>query len=457
MKKEKIENILNDLLISGGDFAEVFLEDKITKNYNYLDNKLDSFKIATTYGLGLRLAKNNQVYYGATNDFSKKSLKELINLLNQNIKGKVLIQNVKLAKLKSYKDKVLITDDDSFVKNKLQYINNLIRKKDQRIKQVNINVTSIKQIVKIANHKGRYVKENRYLTRLYLIIYFEDQDLKANITYSKGAKMGLELLDTISYEKEIANLIKEGLAKLYAKPCLGKIMPVVIAGGFGGVIIHEACGHALEATSVADNLSVLANDLNKKIANPKVTIIDDGTIYQEWGSSKIDDEGNLTQKNVLIKDGVLVNYLIDTINNRQLKMQVTGSARRESYLYAPTSRMNNTYLAKGLDKVSDMIKGIDLGLYAAKMGGGCVSPETGDFNFNCDLAYMIRDGKIAECVKSASLTGNTKNILKEITMVSDNLSFESGMCGSISGYVPVNVGQPTIKVAHILVGGAHEE
>lgn len=134
-------------------------------------------------------------------------------------------------------------------------------------------------------------------------------------------------------------------------------------------------------------------------------------------------------------------------------MAPTGSSRRESYLYAPTSRMNNTYLEAGNSKFQDMIKDIKLGLYAKKMGGGCVSPETGDFNFACDLAYMIRDGKVCECVKSASLIGNCKDILQSVEMVGDNLELGQGMCGSVSGYVPVNVGMPRIKVSHILVGG----
>ena len=244
---------------------------------------------------------------------------------------------------------------------------------------------------------------------------------------------------------------------MYASPCPGGEMPVIIENGFGGVIFQEACGHAMEATSVADGISVLSHDLNKKIANEKVSIIDDGTLYDEWGTTMIDDEGRETKRNVLIENGVLKGYLIDEINNHKMNMKPTGSSRRESYIYAPTSRMNNTYLEKGTDTFEDMIKDIKLGLYAKKMGGGSVSPETGDFNFACDLAYMIRDGKLAECVKSASLIGNCKDILASVEMVGDNLALGQGMCGSISGSVPVNVGMPRIKVSHILVGGEKSE
>ena len=257
-----------------------------------------------------------------------------------------------------------------------------------------------------------------------------------------------ELYYKINYDEVIDTLVKEGIDKLYADFCIGGEMPVIIENGFGGVIFHEACGHAMEATSVADGISVLSHDLNKKIASEVVNIVDDGTLKNEWGSTRLDDEGRETKRNVLIKDGVLKGFLIDEVNSRKMGMAPTGSSRRESYLYAPTSRMNNTYLEAGNSKFQDMIKDIKLGLYAKKMGGGCVSPETGDFNFACDLAYMIRDGKVCECVKSASLIGNCKDILQSVEMVGDNLELGQGMCGSVSGYVPVNVGMPHCPKCH---------
>ena len=457
MRKAQIEEILNKLLKTGSDFGEVFLEDKITKNFTYLDNKLESYNISSIKGMGLRIAKKDKVYYAATNDFDKKSIDNVIDKLCNNVNDKVIYQNIKLSKLKIYQTKVKKEIDEKKIVNKLKSLNDLVRSKDKRVEQVNINLVNSLQIVTIANHLGKYVKETRPLTRLFLTIYFKENDLTSNIYFSKGISGGMELFDMIDFSKEIDKLIKQGLDKLYAKPCIGKLMPVIVSNAFGGVIFHEACGHAMEATSVAPKMSVLSNDLNKDIASKKVTIIDDGTISNEWGTTKIDDEGNETRKNILIKDGKLVNFLIDEINNRKMKMQITGSGRRESYLYAPTSRMNNTFLSKGTDKLDDMIKSIDLGLYAAKLGGGCVSPETGDFNFNCDLAYMIRHGKICECVKSASLIGNTKEILQNVEMVSNDLALGCGMCGSISGYVPVNVGEPSIKIKEILVGGTNEE
>lgn len=457
MKKDRLESILEDMLSTGGDFAEIFMENKKTTVFNYIDSNLDGYSVNYSNGLGLRLAKDNNVYYAATNDFSKKSINSIIDTLKSNIKDKVVYSYVSLKRLKKYKNnhKTHYTNDD--IKDLFNNLDKKIRSKDGRINQVNLTLQNVKQDVTIARENGLFKNEERERTRLYIIISFKDGDKACNISYSLGKTTSLDLLDEIKFDEVINELIEEGIDKLYASPCPGGEMPVIIENGFGGVIFHEACGHAMEATSVADGISVLSHDLNKKIANEKVSIIDDGTLYDEWGTTMIDDEGRETKRNVLIENGVLKGYLIDEINNRKMNMKTTGSSRRESYIYAPTSRMNNTYLEKGTDTFEDMIKDIKLGLYAKKMGGGSVSPETGDFNFACDLAYMIRDGKLAECVKSASLIGNCKDILASVEMVGDNLALGQGMCGSISGSVPVNVGMPRIKVSHILVGGEKSE
>ena len=212
----------------------------------------------------------------------------------------------------------------------------------------------------------------------------------------------------------------------------------------------------MEATTVARNISVLSNKLNEKIASDKVTIIDDGTIKSLWGSVNVDDEGKDPNKNLLIENGYLRNYLIDYVNSKKMKMAYTGSGRRQNYKYAPTSRMNNTYLLEGTDKIEDMIKSIKYGLYAKQMGGGSVNPITGDFNFSVEEAFLIEDGKITKPVKGASLIGNTLDILKNVEMVSDNLEYGTGWCGSESGSIPVITGEPTIKVSKILVGGTNE-
>lgn len=457
MKRERIETILNELTKTGADFAEVFFEDKTVKNYVYHDRKLDKLIINDSVGLGLRIALGKQIYYGATNDFSSSNIKEVIEKLTNNIASDVKYENIKLKKLKKYVNDIDTHYTDIDIKEKLKEIDDKIWQKDERICQVNVTFQNSLQNVVIANHTGLYKTENRIRSMLRIEINFKDKEKLANVVYSHGLSASPDILDDINIDEVINELVSDGIDKLYAKPCVGKDMPVIIGSGFGGVLFHEACGHAMEATSVADGISVLSHDLNKVVASPKVNIVDDGTLDREWGSLKIDDEGRETRRNILIKDGILVGYLIDELNTRKMNMEATGSGRRESYLFAPTSRMNNTFLLPGTDKIDDMIKSIKYGLYAKKLGGGQVSPETGDFNFGCDLAYMIRDGKIAECVKSASLIGNTKDVLAKIEMVSDDLSLSPGFCGSLSGYVPVDVGEPTVKLSSILVGGEKSE
>lgn len=230
-------------------------------------------------------------------------------------------------------------------------------------------------------------------------------------------------------------------------------MPVAIDNGFGGVIFHEACGHSLEASAVAYGCSQFVGKLGQKIANEKVTAIDDGTIPNAWGSINIDDEGTPARRNVLIENGILKTYMVDKFNGRRMGMASTGSARRQSYRFTTTSRMTNTYIAPGQDSNEDIISSIDYGLYAKEMGGGSVNPVTGEFNFAVNEGYLIRHGKICEPVRGASLVGTGAEVIQKIDMVGSQLDMGQGMCGSSSGSIPTNVGQPMIRVSSITVGG----
>jgi TldD protein len=240
---------------------------------------------------------------------------------------------------------------------------------------------------------------------------------------------------------------------LHADNCPAGMMPVVIDGGFGGVLFHEACGHSLEATSVAFGNSEFCGKLGQQVASPIVTAIDDGTMPNEWGSSNVDDEGTPTTKLVLIENGILKNYMIDKLNARRMNMPVTGSGRRESYAYAPTSRMRNTFIAPGSDDEEEMIRTMGDGLYAVKMGGGSVNPATGEFNFAVQEGYLVKDGKVTSPVRGASLIGRGSEILWRIDRVGREMTMAQGMCGSLSGSVPTNVGQPHIRVSSLTVGG----
>jgi TldD protein len=230
-------------------------------------------------------------------------------------------------------------------------------------------------------------------------------------------------------------------------------MPVLLDNGFGGVIFHEACGHGLETTAVAKGASVFCEKLGQKIAHECVTAIDDGTLEGDYGSLEIDDEGEPTKRTVLIEKGVLKSYIVDKIGARKTGYAITGSGRRQDYRYAPTSRMRNTFIAAGDSSFEEMIRDIDYGLYAKRLGGGSVSPGTGSYNFSVQEAYLVRNGRIEGQVKGASLIGTGIETLGRIVKVGKNLKLAAGTCGSASGMIPVTVGQPALLVSKLTVGG----
>ena len=241
---------------------------------------------------------------------------------------------------------------------------------------------------------------------------------------------------------------------LTADPCPSGKMPVVIGNGWGGVLFHESCGHPLEASAVSKGLSCFSqNKIGDFIASPIVSAVDDSTMPSQWGSIDIDDEGNLGTKRLLIKNGKLNDYMIDDLNGRRMNREGNGACRRQNYRYIPTSRMSNTYICNGKSTPEEIIKATKLGLYAVSFNGGSVDPTTGEFNFGCSEAYIIRDGKVCEPVKGATLIGKGFEILKKIDMVANDLDLAQGMCGASSGSIRTNVGQPTLRVSEVTVGG----
>lgn len=454
MEKEFLETVVNDCLETGADFSEVFYENSKTKIYKLIDSKLEDVSVSYLKGIGIRIAKDNNIVYGHTNDISTSNINSLVLDLRNNFSNKRVLPKITLATVNNIENAKLSHDKlvDETKKQILKHIDMIARTYDKRIIQVEASLYEYEQFVSIANSQAKYISDVRCLTRLNISVIAKDSVNQEKSIDSFILDENYDI-DGVNLEMEVKKLAELAIKKLSAKPCPSGEMPVIIANGSGAVIFHEACGHAMEATTVSDGISVLSNKLGEKIASDKVTIIDDGTIPNLFGTTNIDDEGNFTQKNILIEKGILKGYLIDELNTRKMSMEITGSGRRENYHYAPTSRMNNTYLVIGDDKIDDMIKSIKFGIYAKSLGGGSVNPITGNFNFAVDEAYLIEKGKITDMVKGGSLIGNTLDILNKVEMVSDDLNFKLGLCGSKSGYVPVTIGEPTIKVSSILVGG----
>ena len=274
-----------------------------------------------------------------------------------------------------------------------------------------------------------------------------------SINDSIGDNCGYEFYENYDLEAFGKEIAESAVKMAHADEMTGGKMTVVVHNAFGGVLLHEACVHSLEATSVAKGASVFCGKLGQKIASDIVTAIDDGSRPNQWGSLNYDDEGHPTQKNVLIENGILKSYLVDYKNSFKMDHPVTGSGRRQSFQYSPTSRMTNTFFAPGKDKFEDIIKDTEYGLFAKRMGGGSVNPSTGEFNFTVSEGYLIENGKITKPVRGATLVGSGSEVLMNIDKISDNLAFGHGMCGSASGSIPTDVGQPTIRVQNITVGG----
>ncbi len=451
MEKLKLEELINYALFKGASYCDFYFEETETKNTNLIDEKIDSVDIKIISGVGIRLIYNETEYYAYTNDQTFESIKSKINELSINFKNSNKLK-IKLNDLKVYGgNDISVEDSDiiTFLKKNDSFTRNL----GNLIEQVSHSLfESFKEVI-IVNSLGKYVKEYRYLSRYYIKIFVFKDSLKTSSSYNiaKGTKAN-DILK-LDFEKEIQECYDIALRKLNPIDLKGGKMPVIIGSGFGGVIIHEAFGHPVEANHIAFHESVLEGKLGDKIASDIVNIIDDGSLKDVWGSTLIDDDGNETKKNILIENGILKTYLVDNYNGQKLNMKTTSSSRRENYKYSTTTRMNNTYLQPGQDKISDMIKSIKYGLYAKSFTGGSVDPITGDFNFTVDEGYLIIDGEITGLVKTASLIGNALNTLCNIDMISDDFAYGYGICGARSGNVPVTASQPTIRVSEILVGG----
>ncbi|MEX1058359.1 MAG: TldD/PmbA family protein, partial [Natronospirillum sp.] len=309
------------------------------------------------------------------------------------------------------------------------------------------------QHVEIFNSEGLHTADTRHYCRAGLTAVAVAGNEQATGSESVGGLLGWELQRQHDPQRIGAEARRQALVNLSAKPCPSGRLPVVIGNGFGGVIFHEACGHLLETTSVAKKASQFHDQMGEMIAHPGVSAVDDGTLSNAWGSINIDDEGMPTQRTQLIKDGRLTSFLVDRLGSQQTGFDRTGSGRRESYRFAPASRMRNTFIEAGNDHFDDMIASMDKGIYAAKMGGGSVQPGTGEFNFAVTEGYYVENGKIQYPIKAATLISTGPKVLKEISMVGSDLALACGMCGSVSGSVPTTVGQPALKVNDILVGG----
>lgn len=457
ISKAIVESVLSCAMSGGADFVELYGE--ITRNnaVTMVDGKIDRVNDTLISGVGIRAFLGTRTVFASTSDTSREGLMKCARAVAAamgEIKQDICVRLTERMLPNIHPALIVPSSVDAKVRADLLRAGCFAAKEyDPAISQVSGTLSGVDHSILVANTEGLYTTDRHVRTRIAISAVASAAGVNQSGSDSPGAGMGLEFFDLVDPKNVGREAARQATVNLRADYCPAGNMTVAIENGFGGVIFHEACGHSLEATAVAIGASQMAGKLGQQIANPKVTAIDDGTIPGAWGSVNIDDEGTPTQRNVLIENGILKNYMIDRLGSRRMGMPMTGNGRRQSYTYEATSRMTNTFIANGNDKNEDIIASIENGLYCRKMGGGSVNPLTGAFNFAVTEGYLVRNGKICEPVRGASLIGTGSEILQNIDMVGQNLATAQGMCGSSSGSVPTDVGQPLIRVSKITVGG----
>ena len=457
LSKELVKEALRRALATGADYAEVFAEHTLSKTINLVSTQTDTIRDAVISGVGIRIFKGTRCVSGSASSLAPEAVLSCASKVAEALAESAVLSDIVLRE-RLFGDRHPIKVVPSSVPNseKVDYMREVClaaKNYSEEISQVTGSFLEVDHNILIATSEGLFAQDRQIRSRIMISSVASRNGENQTGAVRPGARKGMELLEEYAAKELGREASRQAVTMLHAGYIEAGTMPVAIENGFGGVIFHEACVHSLEASSVALGRSQFVGKLGTRIANPKVTAIDDGTIPNAWGSINIDDEGTPAQKNVLIENGILKTYMIDKLNGRRMGMESTGSARRQSYEYNPTSRMTNTYIAAGEDKNEDIIASIEYGLYAKEMGGGSVNPATGQFNFAVNEGYVIRNGKICEPVRGASLIGKGSEVIMNIDMVGQNVARGQGMCGSYSGSIPTDVGQPLVRVASITVGG----
>ncbi len=451
--------VLSSALSTGADFAEIFWEDTKSRVITVENGHVEALNAAEESGAGIRVLKGLASVYGHTNDVSAKGLIRLAEDLSASFSGEPAPAPAELTRVrtphvhKKIRSYASVTEDE--IISLLKTADGIIRSHDKRIVRCNANFISKTRDIVIINSRGEKHTDHRELGRLALMSVAAENGRLETRFDGPGTRKGFEFFTDELDVKALAKTHAEKLIlMLGARECPSGKLPVIIGNGWGGVIFHEACGHQMEATSAAKGLSVYSGLYGKQIASKLVTAYDDGTIPNAWGSNNMDDEGAPTKKNKLIDKGKLCGYLVDPFNARRMKdFAANGCSRRQSYKFEPTSRMSNTYIAAGKSTKEEIIAATPLAVYAVSFNGGSVNPSTGEFNFGCSEAYLVKDGKITEPLRGATLIGKATDVLMQVDMVGNDLDLGQGMCGSASGSVETNVGQPTVRFRELSVGG----
>ncbi len=473
IEKDLAEKVISKALERGGDFAEVFCEDRSSVSGSFEDNKIEEFSSGSARGAGIRVISGNSTGFAHTADLSPKGLMEAAGAAASASRstGEEGTKQVKLEpKTYPHPSRVEIYPENVKKLKKAELLieaneaarsisskgggKNGGKKAGGEITQVSCGYGDKRRRILVANSDGVFTSDDQVRTFFVVgCVAVGDTGMQTG-RESMGRTIGFEFFQNHEVAAMAEKAAHRALTKLEARPAPSGTMPVVVGPGGGGVLFHEACGHGLEADHIEKSASTFGGKLGTQVASSSVTLVDDGTVADEWGCYAIDDEGNPARHNVLIKDGQLVDYMWDEVRARRQNRGSSGNGRRQSYEYLPMVRMTNTYIEAGDLEPADILADTPSGVYVAELGGGQVNTATGDFVFGMTEAYLIENGKLAAPIREGNLIGNGPEVLMNIDALGNDFAFgPPGTCGKDSQGVPVGDGTPTLRVSSLTVGG----
>ncbi len=455
---ERARELLGEAL-AGADDGELFVERSESEAFLFDDGRLKSASYDSSEGFGLRVVAGETAGYSHSSEVSEAAIKragQSSALAKRGYSG-MSAEGPRATNTKLYgEDDPTASPAFSDKVTLLQEIDAWVRARDPRVVQVMASIAGERRIVEILRADGRLIRDVRPLCRVNVQVTLE-KDGKRESGYSgAGGRAGFDAwIAPDKWQAQADEAIRQALVNLDAVPCPAGEMDVVLGPGWNGVLLHEAVGHGLEGDFNRKGTSAFSGKIGQRVAAPGVTVFDDGTLPGRRGSLTVDDEGTPTERTILIEDGILVGYMHDRMSARLMGMTATGNGRRQSYAHMPMPRMTNTAMLGGQHKREEMIASTKRGLYCANFGGGQVDITNGKFVFQCTEAYLIEDGKITTPVKGATLIGDGPSALTRVTMIGDDFDFDAGVgvCGKSGQSVPVGVGQPSLKLTGLTVGG----
>jgi len=460
LSPERIEKLLQTALDRGGEFAEIYAEFSVINGISLEEDKIRQAQTGVTQGVGIRVIDGEKIGYAYSERFEPYNLlraAKTASFIASNGGGKSAVKGIKHSVSENYSP-IEISPDSVEVKAKADLLwraNSTARQKDDKIFQVRASIWDGVKVVLVANSEGIFVGDQRTMSRFNVSAYAADGNNRQAGHFGGGGRVGFEHFTKHTPEYFAEEAVRQALVLLEARDAPAGPQTVVLGNGWAGILLHEAIGHGLEADFNRKGTSLYSGKIGEKTASELCTVVDDGTIPGLRGTIDIDDEGNPSQRKVLIEKGILKGYMTDRLNSKLMGLPLTGSGRRESYQHYPMPRMTNTFMLPGEHEPEDIIKSVKQGLYAKSFGGGEVDISNGQFVFQVTEGYMIEDGKISYPVKGATLIGSGPEVLRKVTMVGNDLQYDTGVgtCGKDGQSVPVGVGIPTCKVSEITVGG----